>query len=59
MTGVMFIKLNLDDDLIQLIIEEVEGEEEIDEEEILYDLEEGYMDFETVEESDDEVEYKR
>ena len=59
MTDVIFIKLNFNDDLIQSIIEEVKEEEEIDKKEILYDLEERYIDFETIKESDDEVEYKR
>jgi hypothetical protein len=59
MTGVIFTNLNLDDDPIELIEEEVEGEVEIDEEDILYDLKERYMDFEIIEETDDEVEYGR
>jgi hypothetical protein len=59
MTGVMFTNLNLNDDLIELVEEEVEGEVEIDEEDILYDPGEGYMDFEIIEETDDEVEYGR
>ena len=58
-TGVMFTNLNLDDDPIELVEEEVEGEVEIDEEDILYDPREGYMDFEIIEETDDEVEYGR
>ena len=59
MTGVIFTNLNLDDDPIELVEEEVEGEVEIDEEDILYDLKEGYMDFKIIEETDDEVEYRR
>ena len=59
MTGVMFTNLNLDDDPIELVEEEVEGEVEIDEEDILYNPREGYMDFEIIEETDDEVEYGR
>jgi hypothetical protein len=56
MTGVMFANLNLDDDPIELVeIEEAED----DEEDIPYDLGEGYMDYETIEETDDEVEYGR
>ena len=55
MTGVIFTNLNLDDDPIELVEEEVED----DEEDILYDLGEGYLDFETIEETDDEVEYGR
>ena len=59
MTGVIFTNLNLDDDPIELVEEEVEGEVEIDEEDILYNPEEGYMDFKTIEESDNKVQYRR
>jgi len=59
MTGAMFVNLNLDDDLIQPIKEDREEEVEDDEEDILYDPGEGYLDFETIEETDDEVEYGR
>jgi hypothetical protein len=58
-TGVMFTNLNLDDDPIELVEEEVEGEVEIDKEDILYNPGEGYMDFEIIEETNDEVEYRR
>jgi hypothetical protein len=59
LTGVMFANLNLDDDLVELVDEQVEGEGDIDEEDILYNAGEGYMDFDIVEEIDDEVEYGR
>ena len=55
MTGAMFANLNLDNDLIELAEEDVQEEVEDDEEDILYDLGEGYMDFEIIEESDDKV----
>jgi hypothetical protein len=58
-TGAMFTNLNLDDDPIQPIKEDREKEVEDDEEDILYDLREGYLDFETIEETDDEIEYRR
>jgi hypothetical protein len=54
--GVMFANLNLNNDLIELIeIEEAED----DKEDILYDLGEGYMDYEIIEETNDKVEYRR
>ena len=59
MTGAMFANLNLDNDLIELAEEDVQEEVEDDEEDILYDPGEGYLDFETIEETDDEVEYGR
>ena len=59
MTSAMFANLNLDDDPIELAEEYVQAEVEDDKEDILYDLGEGYMDFETIEESDDEVQYGR
>ena len=49
MTGAMFANLNLDDDPIQPIKEDREEEVEDDEEDILYDPGEGYLDFETIE----------
>ena len=56
MTGVMFTNLNLNNDLIELIeIEEAEDNEE----DIPYNLGEGYMDYKTIEETNDEVEYRR
>jgi hypothetical protein len=60
--GTMFIKLNLDDDLIELIEEEVDIEGKgvwVDEEEMSYNLGEGYMDFDLIEESDNKVIYGR
>ena len=59
MTGAIFTNLNLDDDLIQPIKEDREKEVEDDEEDILYDPGEGYLDFETIEETNDKVEYGR
>ena len=52
----MFANLNLDNNLIELVeIEEAEDNKE----DIPYDLGEGYMDYKTIEETDDEVEYRR
>ena len=52
----MFTNLNLNNDLIELIeIEEAEDNEE----DIPYNLGEGYMDYKTIEETNDEVEYRR
>jgi hypothetical protein len=59
MTGAMFANLNLNDDPIELVEEDIEGEVEDDEEDAVYDSGEGYMDFEIMEETDDEVEYGR
>ena len=52
----MFTNLNLDNDPIELVeIEEAEDNEE----DILYDLGEGYMDYKIIEETNNEVEYRR
>ena len=56
MTGVMFTNLNLNNDLIELIeIEEAEDNKE----DILYNLGEGYINYKIIEETNDEVEYRR
>ena len=60
----MFIKLNLDNDLIGLIKKEEEGnikskEAQVNKKEILYNLGEGYIDFDLIKESDNKVIYKR
>jgi hypothetical protein len=58
----MFTKLNLDDDLIEPIEEEVDIEGKgvwVDEEEMPYNLGEGYMDFDLIEESNNKVIYRR
>jgi hypothetical protein len=52
----MFANLNLDDNLIELV-EAKEAED--NKEDMLYDLGEGYMDYKTIKETDDEVEYRR
>ena len=57
--GVIFTNLNLNNDPIELIEEEVEGEVEINEEDILYNPRKGYMDFKIIKETDDKVEYGR
>jgi hypothetical protein len=52
----MFANLNLNNDPIELVeIEEAEDNKE----DILYNLGEGYMDYETIEETNNEVEYRR
>jgi hypothetical protein len=57
--GVIFTNLNLNNNLIELVEEEVEGEVEINKEAILYNPREGYMDFEIIEETNNKVEYRR
>jgi hypothetical protein len=52
----MFTNLNLDNNLIELVeIEETEDNKE----DILYNLGEGYIDYKRIEETNDEVEYRR
>jgi hypothetical protein len=52
----MFTNLNLDNNPIELVeIEEAEDNKE----DILYNLREGYIDYKTIEETNDEVEYRR
>ena len=52
----MFTNLNLDNDPIELVeIEEAEDNKE----DILYNLGEGYIDYKTIKETNDEVEYRR
>jgi hypothetical protein len=52
----MFTNLNLNDNPIEL----VEAEEaENNKEDIPYNLGEGYMDYETIEETNNEVEYRK
>ena len=54
--SVIFTNLNLNNNPIELVeIEEAEDNKE----DILYDLGEGYMDYKTIKETDDEVEYRR
>jgi hypothetical protein len=54
--GVIFTNLNLNNNLIELVeIEEAENNKE----DILYNLGEGYIDYKTIEETNDKVEYKR
>jgi hypothetical protein len=55
----MFTNLNLNDDLIELVEEDIEGEVEDDEEDAVYNSGEGYIDFEIIEETNDKVEYSR
>jgi hypothetical protein len=55
-TSVIFTNLNLDNNPIELVeIKEAEDNKE----DILYNLGEGYIDYKTIEETDDEVEYRR
>jgi hypothetical protein len=55
----MFTNLNLDNDPIELIEEDIEGEVEDDKEDAVYNSGEGYIDFKIMEETDDKVEYGR
>jgi hypothetical protein len=55
----MFTNLNLDDDLIELVEKDIEGEVEGDKEDIVYNLGEGYIDVEIIDETNNEVEYSR
>ena len=56
MTGVIFANLNLDNNPIELVeIEEAEDNKE----DILYNLKEGYIDYKTIKETNNKVEYKR
>jgi hypothetical protein len=52
----MFINLNLNNNPIKLV--EAEKAED-NKEDILYNLGEGYIDYEIIEETNDKVEYKR
>jgi hypothetical protein len=58
-TGVIFTNLNLDDDLIKLVEEDIKGEVEDDEEDVVYNSGEGYIDVEIINKTNDEVEYGR
>ena len=58
-TGAMFTNLNLDDNPIELVEEDIEGEIEDNKEDAVYNLGEGYMDVEIIDETNDEVEYGR
>jgi hypothetical protein len=51
--------LNLNNDLIELVEKDIEGEVEDNKEDAIYDLGEGYIDFEIIEETNDKVEYSR
>ena len=55
----MFTNLNLNNNLIELVEEDIEGEVEDNEEDAIYDLGEEYIDFEIIKETNDEVEYSR
>jgi hypothetical protein len=58
----MFVKLNLNNNLIEPIEEEVDIEGEgiwVNKEEMPYNLGEGYMDFDLIEESNNKVIYRR
>jgi hypothetical protein len=55
----MFTNLNLDHNPIELVEEDIEGEVEDDKEDAVYDLGEGYIDIEIMDETNDEVEYSR
>ena len=51
--------MNLNNDLIQLIKKDREEEIKDNKKDILYNLKKGYLDFKTIEKTNDEVKYKR
>ena len=55
----MFINLNLNNDQIKLVEEDIEGEVEDDEEDAIYNLGEGYIDFKIIKETNNKVKYSR
>ena len=55
----MFANLNLDNDLIELVEEDIEGEVEDNEKDAVYNSGEEYIDFEIIEETNNKVEYSR
>jgi hypothetical protein len=55
-TGIIFTNLDFNNNLIELIEAE---EAEDNKEDILYNLGEGYLDYKTIEETNNEVEYRR
>jgi hypothetical protein len=57
--GAMFTNLNLNNNPIELVEEDIEREVEDNEKDAIYNLGEGYMDFEIIEETNDKVEYGR
>jgi hypothetical protein len=55
----MFTNLNLNNNLIKLVEEDIEGEVEDNKEDIVYNLREGYIDIKIIKETNNEVEYSR
>jgi len=55
----MFINLNLNNNLIELIEEDIKGEVEDNKEDVVYDLREGYIDVEIINKTNNKVEYSR
>jgi hypothetical protein len=55
----MFTNLNLNDDLIELVKEDIEGEVEDNKEDVVYNLGEGYIDIKIIDKTNNEVKYSR
>jgi hypothetical protein len=55
----MFTNLNLNNNLIELVEEDIEGEVEDNKEDIVYNLGEGYIDIKIMDKTNNEVEYSR
>ena len=55
----MFINLNLNNNLIELIEEDIKGEVEDNKEDVVYDLREGYINVEIINKTNNKVEYSR
>jgi hypothetical protein len=55
----VFTNLNLNDNLIELVEEDIDREVEDNEEDVVYNLREGYIDIKIIKETNDEVEYSR
>jgi hypothetical protein len=58
-TSAIFTNLNLDDNPIKLVEKDIEGEVEDNEEDAIYNLGEGYIDFKIIKETNNKVEYSR
>jgi hypothetical protein len=58
-TGAMFTNLNLDNDPIELVEKDIEGEVEDNKEDAVYNSGEGYIDIKIIDKTNDEVKYGR
>jgi len=55
----MFTNLNLDNDPIELVEKDIEGEVEDNKEDAVYNSGEGYIDIKIIDKTNDEVKYGR